>query len=62
MIKLYRNHNGQSKIIRLGTETSKTNWSEQNNKGITTYAAVLMRQFNPKETSTKEKSTQEISK
>ena len=50
MIKLYRNQHGQNRIIRVSTDSGKKRWTELDNTGISTYAAVLMRRYSTKNT------------
>ena len=53
MIRLYRNQHGQNRIIRVSADMGKKRWTELENTGISTYAAVLMRRYSTKETNQK---------
>ena len=45
MINLYRNYNGQSRIIRVGTTEEKTDKNTATNNKVLTYAAALTNRF-----------------
>ena len=45
MIKLYRNHNGQSRLINMNTEKEKLQEKKRTTYGVLTYAAALTSRY-----------------